>query len=298
MKITITGSLGHIGKYLAKDLVAKGHETTVISSNAQKQNDIVSIGAIPAIGNLEDHRFLTKTFEKADAVFTMFPPFDYRDPDLDVIANYEKWARAYAQAISSANVKHVVNLSSIGAHLDKGNGIIAGAFLVEKILNELPSDFVVTHIRPSSFYTNLLGYISTIKSDEKIYANFGSKVMPWASPKDIATAIREELERTAPSRGIRYVVSEELSGHEIAHILGQNIGKSDLRWEIISDAEVENKLISSGVKVEVARQLTEMYAALQSGLMATDYWATKPHEMGQVKLMEFAGEFATLYHGN
>ena len=40
MKIIITGSLGHISKPLAKELVQKGHTVTVISSNPDKQKDI------------------------------------------------------------------------------------------------------------------------------------------------------------------------------------------------------------------------------------------------------------------
>lgn len=295
MKITVTGSLGHIGKHLVKGLIAKGHEITVISSNSQKRSDIIEIGAIPAIGNLEDIHFLVKAFKSADAIFTMFPPFNYQDPELDVVEEYKKRAYYYAQAISLAKIKRVINLSSIGAHLDKGNGTISGAFFVEKILNELPNEVVITHIRPSSFYTNLLGFIATIKSDGKIYANFGGSVMPWTSPKDIATAIIEELELTTPSRGMRYVVSDELSGDEIAYILGQAIGKEDLKWVIISDAEVDNKFRSMGMNTKVASELTEMYVALQSGLMATDYIATKPHKMGQVKMIEFAKEFATIY---
>ncbi len=35
MKITITGSLGHISKPLTQELVQKGHSITVISSNTE-----------------------------------------------------------------------------------------------------------------------------------------------------------------------------------------------------------------------------------------------------------------------
>ena len=52
MNVTITGSLGHIGKPLAQELVQKGISVTVISSNPEKQADIESIGAIAAIGSL------------------------------------------------------------------------------------------------------------------------------------------------------------------------------------------------------------------------------------------------------
>jgi putative NADH-flavin reductase len=36
MKITITGSLGHIGRLPTKGLVQKGHAVTVISSNPER----------------------------------------------------------------------------------------------------------------------------------------------------------------------------------------------------------------------------------------------------------------------
>jgi nucleoside-diphosphate-sugar epimerase len=40
MKVIVTGSLGNIGKPLAKELVQKGHTVTVISSKPEKQKDI------------------------------------------------------------------------------------------------------------------------------------------------------------------------------------------------------------------------------------------------------------------
>lgn len=45
MKITITGSLGHIGRPLTNGLVQKGHAVTVISSNPERQKEIEALGA-------------------------------------------------------------------------------------------------------------------------------------------------------------------------------------------------------------------------------------------------------------
>ena len=45
MKITITGSLGHIGRPLTTGLVQKGHAGTVISSNPERQKKIEALGA-------------------------------------------------------------------------------------------------------------------------------------------------------------------------------------------------------------------------------------------------------------
>lgn len=74
MKVTITGSLGNISKSLTTELIQKGHEVTVISSNPSKQEEIESLGATAAIGSLEDTAFLTRAFKGADSVYTMIPP--------------------------------------------------------------------------------------------------------------------------------------------------------------------------------------------------------------------------------
>ncbi len=54
MKIVVTGSLGHISKPLAHELVQKGHSVTVISSKAERKKDIEAMGAKAAIGSMEN----------------------------------------------------------------------------------------------------------------------------------------------------------------------------------------------------------------------------------------------------
>ncbi|HTJ49661.1 MAG TPA: NAD(P)H-binding protein, partial [Cyclobacteriaceae bacterium] len=71
MKIIVTGSLGHISKPLTKELVQKGHKVTVVSSKAERKNDIEALGATAAIGTMEDVNFLSATFEGADVVYIM-----------------------------------------------------------------------------------------------------------------------------------------------------------------------------------------------------------------------------------
>ena len=75
MKYVVTGSLGNISKPLAERLIAAGHEVTVMSSNPGKAAEIEKLGAKVAIGTVLDVAFLSKTFERADAVYTMVPPF-------------------------------------------------------------------------------------------------------------------------------------------------------------------------------------------------------------------------------
>ena len=136
MKIIVTGSLGHISKPLTQQLVQKGHSVTVISSKAEKQKDIEALGAIPAIGSIDDAAFLTETFAGADIVYLMEPPVNYFDKNADTEKHWTNIARSYAQAIQQSGVTKAIHLSSIGAHTDKGVGMLAAHHYVENILNE------------------------------------------------------------------------------------------------------------------------------------------------------------------
>ncbi len=295
MKVIVTGSIGNISKPLTKELVQKGHHVTVISSNEERQTDIETLGATAAIGSLEDVNFLVSTCTGTDAVYCMVPPNNYFDLNLDLLAYYRRLGNNYATAIEQSGVKRVVNLSSIGAHLEKGSGILLGAHDVEQILNERSSDVNITHLRPTAFYYNLFGYIDTIKAAESIVANYGAdRKIPWVSPIDIAAVIAEEI-ATPLVRKVRYVASEELTGNETASILGAAIGKPDLKWIIISDAQMLGGLESAGMNPQIAAGLVEMYASLHSGLLAADYYQNKPTVMGKVKLADFAKEFAAAF---
>ncbi len=229
----------------------------------------------------------------------MVPPANYFDHSLDLLEYYRRLGRNYAHALGRSGIKHVVNVSTIGGNLDKGNGILLGAHDVEQILNELPPDVAITHMRPTSFFYNLYGYSGMIKSEGVIAANYGAEdIIPWVSPTDIAAAVAEELTMAPAGRKIRYVASEELTGNETATILGAAIGKPELKWQLISNEQTQSVLEAIGMNPQIAAGLVEMYAGLHTGLLAEDYYRNKPAVMGKVKLTDFAKEFAEVYKKN
>ncbi len=300
MKIVVTGSLGHISKPLTEELIQKGHSVTVVSHNPERQKEIESLGASAAIGSMDDVKFLTKTFSGADAVYCMISAGNaYSDPAFDLMAYTLRLGNNYKQAILETGVKRVVFLSSIGAHLDKGNGLLAFYYTVENSLNSLPADTAITFMRPVSFYYNLLGFINTIKTQGVIATNYGGYVpKPWVSPIDIASAVAEELVEGKPaSRKVRYVASDEISCDELAHLLGAAIGKPDLKWVVIPDEQLLKGMIAAGMSPKIAEGMVEMNAAGNSGLLYEDYYRNKP-VLGKVKLTDFAKEFASVFQSN
>ena len=323
MKIVVTGSLGNISKPLIIELIKLGHEVTVISRFFERKTEIETLGAIPAVGKIEDVTFLTKTFAGNDAVYCMLPPFKFfEDPKLDYKKEALHIANNYAQAIQQTGIKKVVHLSSVGAEKERGTGLLVFHNIVENVFKKMPADIAITHIRPVSFDYNLSAFMEMIQGKgflagfigKIIYlqhygikgllkgykgiilSNYGAvDVVPWVSPIDIALVSADELTSNRTGRKIRYVANEELTCQEVATIIGKAIGKPYLKWALISNKQMTNAIKQMGASESIANDLTEMNLTMHDGSLFDDYYKNKPTTFGKVKMKDFAKEFASKY---
>lgn len=296
LTIVLTGSLGNISKPLTEILLDQGHMVTVISSNPERSEEISALGAKPAIGTLQDTNFLASSFRGADVVYTMAPPANYFDQKLDLLQYYKELGNSFAEAVSKSDVKRVINLSSIGAHLEKGNGILEGTYHVEQSLNRLSEDVAITHIRPVEIYYNLFQFIDLIKIQGIMAGNLAEDDLnAWVSLEDIANSVVEEVNTPSKGQNVRYVTSDEVTYKELATTLGSAIGIPNLKWVQITDGQLQESLVNVGMQPKIAEKMTEMYAAIHSGLLYEDYNQNKPLTFGKVKLKDFAEDFATAY---
>ena len=291
MKITLTSSLGNIGKPLAEKLIANGHAVNVISHTAARKTSIEVLGGTARIGSLLDPDFLAAAFSGADAVFLMNPP-DYSQPDIREY--YRQTSATYAKAVEASGVARVVLLSSFGAHLSYGTGPILGSHFSEELIRRVPG-INLTILRPTYFYYNLNNYIDMIKYSGQIFANYGSAPIPLVAPADIAAVAADELEKD-PCQLFRYIASSEHTGQDIATALGRAIGQPDLKWTLVSDEATRQGMEQNGIPAPVAALFTEMYRSLENGRLTEDYHHHKYLQPGGESLTDFADKFATLYH--
>lgn len=281
MNIVITGSLGNISKPLVTALITKGHSVTVISSNPEKQKEIEAIGAKAAIGSIEDINFLTRTFADVDAVYCMIP-FNFMEEDQT--AYFKKIETNYVQAIKHNEIEKVVFLTGWAANVEDS-----------PLLNHL-TDRTVIELRPGSFYTNFYNDIKTIKEYGALMAGYGENdKIAFVSPNDIAEAVLEELTTPFQGKKVRYVASDELTCNEAAKILGESIGKPELKWIALSEEQLLNGLIQSGFPDQLAHNFVKMQMETHSGKTFENYLKNRP-VLGKTKLKEFAKEFAKAYH--
>lgn len=292
MHIVVTGSLGNVSQPLAQALVAQGHAVTVVSSQPTRRAVIEALGAAAAIGSVEDAGFLAATFAGTDAVYLMVPP-NFREPDQP--AYYSRLGRSYAQAVQQAGVGRVVYLSSWGADLDHGTGPILGSHAGEAIMRLLPG-VALTLLRPTSFYTNLYGFIGMIKAQGFMGANYGGDDhVSMVHPRDIAAAAAEELTTPAPAgERVRYVASQDCTCAEAARVLGAAIGRPDLQWRTFTNEQMQAALEQNGLPAPAAAGVVDLYASIHNGRLGADYELHKPAP-GKVKLVDFAQEFAAVF---
>jgi uncharacterized protein YbjT (DUF2867 family) len=150
-------------------------------------------------------------------------------------------------------------------------------------------------MRPVGFYYNMFAFIDTIKTQGAIVTNYGGDaVEPWVSPVDIAAAVAEELVSSVGGRRVRYVASDEVSPNEVARILGEAIGRPDLKWVAIADEALLSGLTAAGMNTQFATGYVEMNASRRDGVLYADYHRHRP-VLGRVKLVDFARDFAAAF---
>ena len=294
MKYVITGGAGHISTPLAEKLLAAGHTVTVIGRSAAKLQSLVGKGAKAAIGSVEDAVFVKTVFAGADAVYAMKPP----NFATENFRHYQNTvARNYSDAVVANGIKHVVVLSSIGAHMGNGAGPVDGLADFEDLLKK-HNGINVKFLRPSYFMYNLFSMIPLIKGMNIIGGNFGStdEKLILVHTNDIAEVAAEELlALNFTGFSVRYVAGDEKTSAEIATALSTAIGKPNIPWVVFTDEQSLEGMRGAGLTETMAEAYTTMGKALREGKMQEDYWKNRP-ALSKIKLEDFVNEFAVAFN--
>lgn len=288
----ITGATGHIGHRITELLLEHGEQVRVIGRTAEKLRPWVKKGAKAFPGTLEDASFLARAFQGADAVFAMIPP-NTQAPDFRAYQN--RVGTAIAEAVTTAGVTYVVNLSSVGGHLDRGNGPVAGLYDQEQRLNRLAGVNVV-HLRPAFFMENLMMNIGLIR-DKGINGSplKADLKFPMIATRDIARAAANYL---MAGRVEGKVVQEllgqrDLSMQEATGILGRAIGKPGLPYVQFPYDDASKAMIGMGLSPDLVRLFIEMYQGFNEGTILRGMVRT-PQNTTETAFEDFAVEFAAL----
>jgi uncharacterized protein YbjT (DUF2867 family) len=262
MKVAIATPTGHVGSKLASHLLGKGAELTLLCRDPKEVQALTAKGAKAETGDLRDGEYLIHATKNTDALFWLSPP-DFGAPD--IFAFQTALARNAAGAIRKNSIKHVVNLSSIGAQLQSGTGPVAGLHRVENILNETGAS--VTHLRPGYFMENFLFSLDTIKSMGSIFLPVrGSCRLPMLATQDIARVAADCFTDTSWTgtrvRGIHG--PKDMTFDEAAGTLSEVLGRP-VRHVTVTVEQTRDAFLGMGASPDTAAKYAEMYKAMDDG---------------------------------
>jgi uncharacterized protein YbjT (DUF2867 family) len=219
-------------------------------------------GATMSVGAQDDLGYMVRATEDVDALFWVTPPGYGSD---NVRAFQNRMARAAVAAIRTNEIPRVVNLSSIGADQDSGVGPIGGLHDVESQLNDAGDN--ITHLRPGSFYENLLRQVDIIKNEGKISLPIsGSRHLPMIAARDVARVAADRLaNRDWTGQSIRELHGpDDLSLDEVAKVLSKALGRS-IEYVRCDREQARHALLQSAISENSADLILEMYEAIETG---------------------------------
>jgi uncharacterized protein YbjT (DUF2867 family) len=289
----IMGATGQIGHVLTEELLKKGHKVRALGRDARRLQELKAKGAEVLTGDFTDRDLLSQVFKGCHAVFSFIPPAHNVD-DFEVFR--DSTGEAIAQAIAKAKISHVLNLSSIGAHLASGTGPIKELHLHEERLNSLPN-LNVLHFRPGYFMENLLGSLPSIKGSGMISAPLKADLpIPMVATCDIAHKAAEFLNalKFKGSTVFEFIGPRGMTMIEATNVIGKAIGKPDLKYVQLSYEQAEKELIASGMKHQISKLMVEMQRAFNDGKIMPTQKLTAEHK-GKTTIEEFSKVLSQIY---
>lgn len=268
-KYVILGATGHTGKPVAIGLLAQRNAVRVVTRDASRAADLAAMGAEVMVGESNDTALLKKAFAGYDAAYLLIPAL-YTSTDFS--AAQAAYTKAFVEALQGSSIKHVVTLSSVGAHLPQGAGVVQGLQHMETKLNEL-SGINILHLRASYFLENTLGMAGMVKHMGIMGSPLRSDVkMPMVATSDIANvALGQLTELNFTGKQHKYVLgARDYTYNEIAAIYGAAIGKPDLKYVQFSYEDAQKGMTGAGMSESTAIRMNEFVKAANEGRVLED----------------------------
>jgi uncharacterized protein YbjT (DUF2867 family) len=173
--------------------------------------------------------------------------------------------------VQAAGVRRVVALSSLGADLPEGTGFITSLHAQEQRLRRVPG-LDLFFLRPGLFFESITAAVDLVHA---IGVNADAVApdvpVPMIATRDVAEAAAAAL-LTRDWSGVQ--VRElhgpcDLTFAQATAILGAAIGRPDLEYVRLPDAEMVAALTEAGFSPDTAALHVEMGRALSDGTIVT-----------------------------
>src|SRR4051794_32414088 len=223
MKYLVIGATGNIGSRVTRRLIARGERPSVFGRSAKKAKALFGAEVDIHVGDLEKSgSSLAAALAGVDGTFLVSdgPDLDARD-------------RTVAFAAKSAEVRHVVKLSTLDVH----TGVGTGPWHARGEAAVRDSGVAFTFIQAAGFMLNALGWADSIREEGVLRSSTGKGKIAFIHPDDIGDVATAALTtRNHDGQSLVITGPEALSYAEMAAMIGGAIGKS-VHFEELSDKQ-------------------------------------------------------------
>ncbi len=289
----VLGATGHTGKPIALGLLEKGHTVRIVSRHANTADDLINKGAVHYVGDSTNALFLSDVFSNAEALYALIP-FDAKASDYTKMQL--KHVQSIAHALRDSSIKYAVTLSSVGAHLSAGTGVIQGLHSMEEFFNAIPG-INILHLRATYFLENTLSLAGMAKKMGIIGSTVRADLMvPMVATKDIAEkALNHLLAKDFSGKSYEYILgNREYTYTEIAQIFGRTIGMPNLKYIQFPYADAKKTMMEMGMGESVVDKLNEFVKSMNDGKILGNVHRT-PANTTPTLAEEFAQVFKSFY---
>jgi uncharacterized protein YbjT (DUF2867 family) len=254
--ILLTGSTGSVGLALAKLLSQRGIPYRAMVRDVAKASALGLAGAEWVQGDFQDPASLRNALDGIERVFLLAPP----------VENIDRVEATFLDIAAACDVRHVVNLSAVGAGIDVPHRFGLWHGRTEQYLQQSPMAFTI--LRPNFFMQNLLTMTDMVKQGT-LYVPAGDGKAPFVDVRDIAAVAAACLTETGHEGKIYEVTGAISIGYtDIAATLSQVLGRT-INYVDIPVETAKSSMLETGMPAWLVDALNELNIGLKENRFGT-----------------------------
>ncbi|OQY44768.1 MAG: hypothetical protein B6242_11975 [Anaerolineaceae bacterium 4572_78] len=249
-KILVTGATGTIGGAVTTYLSSVGENVRAAVRNIDKAKSRNWQGVEIVPFDYENRATFEAALKGVNRLFVMSPP----------VPNVHELVIPLIDYAKEAGVKHIVDLSTIGAEYDDSTSLR----LVEKSIES--SEISYTFLRPNWVMQNFNNwYTDSIKENNAIHLPAGDAKTSFVDARDIAGVATAAFTKPGHENKIYTLTGgQALDHYEVASILSKAVGKQ-IEYVAISDDDMRQGLKSQGWPDAAVEMMIELYQVVRQG---------------------------------
>jgi uncharacterized protein YbjT (DUF2867 family) len=253
--ILVTGATGTVGSELVDRLADRPDVTVRAGVHSLDSAGDLPAGVEPVAIELTDPETLTAAFEGVDRAYLLTP----------FVAEQAPLVASLAEAADAADVDHLVRQSALGAGADDPPYSLAADHRAgERHVDATGA--AVTHVRPTSFFQNLLGDSETVREEGVLYGPVTAPVS-YVDARDVAAvaaAILTGDRQDHDGHAYRVTGPAAVTYREIADALAAELGRPVDHVQVSMEAAREG-MSEAGMPEPVVEGYIELLSWFEAG---------------------------------